>query len=269
MRRTLAAPDEQEATGGFRIAALCHIQPAATQLTAVTRIGATDWQSHGPTFTAASNAPAIDPGRATFWVATGAQSFYDVHRYARDFIVQPIDVAVMFSAVELINHLRPSMRTLVGRFRASAGLNVTEAADLLGVSRRTIYGWSERDAISPENESRLSAAVEALMPLTQRWTPIRVRRWLERGDPSPKTLLKQGAYSDVRRAAKQATETGGIPLLTASQVGQEVEGDEPIQPLGAADRQAYLVALTEVRPAQATAPWIPPEITYSDPELEE
>src|SRR6266511_3721684 len=205
MLQTLA-PDEREATGGSRIAKLCHVESGYFTSGYFTRVTSESLNWYSPSFTAVSHTPAIDFDSIKFWGGTTAQS-KDVHRYADDLLVQPSNILVFVSS-RLAAQPRPSIHSLLTQLRQLAELNVTETADLLGVARRTVYSWTGKGLISQENEGRLSAAVDALRPLAIGWSPARIRQWLDHGDPSPRVLLRRRAYTDVRRAAEDAAETG-------------------------------------------------------------
>jgi hypothetical protein len=264
MPQTLTVPDERQATGGSRLTGLCRVDPG--RFTKVT----SDWPNwYGPSFTAVSHAPDIDFSSIKFWGGTTAQAI-GVHRYADNILVQPSNVLVFISSGLAIQP-RPSIDSLLTELRQSVGLNVTETADLLGVARRTLYTWTGKGSISPQREGRVSAAVDALRPLAIRWSPARVRHWLDYGDPSPRTLLKRGAYNDVRRAAEAASETGGIPLLEASRIVRPEDETTLVEmdSLGPEDQKAYLTALTRLREPKAVGSWTPPELAYSDPEPDE
>lgn len=151
---------------------------------------------------------------------------------------------------------------LVDLLRTSAGLTVTELADVLAVSRRALYTWSARGALSKENQRRLSGVAHALEPLAQSWSPGHVRMWLDQTRPAVRALLRSGEYEEVRRLALESLASEQVTLRRGRRVTDHLTtSDHDDLTIDRETRMAYLSAFSQRRTAATTVEWQPPEVT--------
>lgn len=160
---------------------------------------------------------------------------------------------------------------LVSWLRQSAQFRVAEIADVLQVSRRTLYHWLEEGRVPTEQYLRLRRLTEAVRRLAGEWGPTRIKVWLGSGDPAPETLLRTGEFGQFERAVSEALEVGEIPLLQARRLaGSYRESmEEPLRPLDDAARLQAFHAFTTTRRPMREVTWQPRELTDSDLEDEE
>jgi hypothetical protein len=177
-------------------------------------------------------------------------------------------VAYLASIAELsprgfvVRPAEPSVSESLEILRVRAALTMSELADVLSVSRRSVYTWSDRGALSRENQRRLTGIVHAIEPLLDSWAPADVRVWLKHSDTDIRDLVRHGEFDEVRRLALDALGPQEIPLRQArpvTQVLSEVENE--IQVLDTEARVAYLNAFSGGRRRAEIVEWQPREVT--------
>lgn len=158
---------------------------------------------------------------------------------------------------------------LVGQLRDWTGMPAGDLADLLQVSRRSLYHWMRVGQASSPNLEKLQEFVNALRPVARKWRPSRVRVWLSSGEPSPSDLLQRRDFAEFARRAHDALAVGEIPLLPARRLEETVSGvfPEPLARLTRVQRVQALHSFSQ-EPLRRPRPakWVPPELTDSDEE---
>jgi transcriptional regulator with XRE-family HTH domain len=81
------------------------------------------------------------------------------------------------------------------------GQSTAETAELLGLSRGTVYAWREGREPQPRNARRLYRTHTLLKTLTRRLGHDSTLHWLATGDPTPLELLAAGNFAEVDRRA--------------------------------------------------------------------
>lgn len=153
---------------------------------------------------------------------------------------------------------------MVNQLRDWTGLNATELADLLGVSRRTLYHWVETGGASPENRLKLERVFHSMRALGESWSPVRIRQWLSSLGQGLLQELRTGDTSEFERCVRHALVRPEIPLFRAHRVITDSRAEaDPIGPLSEAERALILAAFSTRREGATTQEWIPPELTDS------
>jgi hypothetical protein len=140
---------------------------------------------------------------------------------------------------------KPPATTLINQLRAATSLPVSRLADLLMVSRRTLYNWLSGAVVSPDRYERVTELHHRLIPLARYWQPSRVHHWLEYGSPSPLDLAERGDQGELFRVLDEALQHPGSELLESKRIDFQVDlpPGEPVQALEHGQRQAVLSAL--------------------------
>jgi hypothetical protein len=167
-----------------------------------------------------------------------------------------------------------SVSQLVEELREWTGLSASGLAEMLGVSRRSLYHWLREGQASVNNTQRLVRLADTLRPIAREWSPPRIRVWLETGDPSPRELFEREDFASFARAANDSLSRGEIPVLPSRRVSHGSSlGDrrEPVRPLTALQRRRAFAAFSEERvspdyTALQTRRWRPREVADSDEE---
>jgi hypothetical protein len=150
----------------------------------------------------------------------------------------------------------------VERLRHWTGLSVGGVADLLGVTRRSLYHWST-GATRPRHDERLLGLVGALEQVAASWAPWELRQWLVAQDA--RQLVRSGDIASLRRLLEDAVRPSAIRRLRPARTGYQEE-IEPLEP--DALRRHFMVAVGP-RPTTAGqaagAPYVPRELTDSAP----
>lgn len=148
----------------------------------------------------------------------------------------------------------------IERLRHWTGLSVGGVADLLGVTRRSLYHWST-GATRPRHDERLLGLVGALEHVAASWAPWELRQWLVAQDA--RELVHSGDIASLRRLLDDAVRPSAIRRLRPARTGYQEEV-EPLDP--DALRRHFMVAVGP-RPTAATqgvgAPYVPRELTDS------
>lgn len=195
---------------------------------------------------------------------------------------EALDVAVS-GVVEVVRRIRnlptptrhasdTDPRPLVSWLRESAQFRMADIAEVLQVSRRTLYNWMEQRRVPQEHHLRLTHLRDGVRKLLEEWGATRIKTWLRSGSRPPAELLQAGDFGAFERAVEEALRVGQVPLLQARRVswsyGQPTEA-HGLQPLDEAARlQAFRALTTPRRPIQEVA-WQPKELIDSDFEDEE
>lgn len=167
--------------------------------------------------------------------------------------------------------LHDDVRTLVDTLRNWTGFSASELADLLSVSRRSLYHWIRAGQASQRNHDRLIELTEALRPIASTWQRPRLRAWLHSGEPSPNELLQTGAFEEFASRASDVLSRREIPLLPSrllpSTRDVPDERPSPVTRLSSAERHAAFLSFLQPRGgARTDKTWSPREVTDSDEE---
>jgi len=261
MLETLPA-DERRATGGSRLAPWCRISVATPTLVPV---------AEGPTgysATAGSQpwAPLFQQPVASASTATRAAHPTRVEVGLE--VLATYGLLLSGRAEKVVPSRSPT--EMLDLLRLRAGLRVSELVELLGVSRRSFYTWVERDALSHENERRLTGLVHALDPLVNRWSPAQIRLWLSQGDPPRSDLLRRGFFDAVRTDALEGLQEPAINVRQARRIAVSDSFDQtPLEGYDEVTRQAFASTFTRSRRVIGIPQATPREITGMESDTEE
>jgi hypothetical protein len=178
-----------------------------------------------------------------------------------------VSLLVWLAAVSRLPRRQPEIdaQTLepaeaVERLRHWTGLSVGGVADLLGVTRRSLYHWST-GATRPRHDERLLGLVRALEPVAGSWAPWELRQWLAAQDA--RQLVRTGDIATLRRLLDDTVRPSAVRRLLPARAGYQ----EEVEPLAPDALRRHFLAAVEPRPmtaAQAAgAPYVPRELTDS------
>jgi DNA-binding XRE family transcriptional regulator len=156
---------------------------------------------------------------------------------------------------------RPSPQVLLTRLREWMGLTMTQLAETLGVSRRTLYSWIEAGRFSRENENRLLDLAAAIQPLAERWKPNVVRNWLFSGSPNRGELIRGGRLQELATEIEESLASTEIPVLQAHLIDGDVADEGTEISLSGNERVLAFRELTMPRGARVEVHWQPPELS--------
>jgi hypothetical protein len=149
----------------------------------------------------------------------------------------------------------------VDRLRTWTGLSAGGVADLLGVTRRSLYHWST-GATRPRHEERLLGLVRAIQPVSGSWEPWELRQWLAARDA--RQLVQSDDMETLRALLDDAVRPSAIRRLRPA----TAEYREDVEPLDtAALRDHFMTTVTPRVPnarANLAAPFVPRELTDSE-----
>jgi hypothetical protein len=147
----------------------------------------------------------------------------------------------------------------VERLRHWTGLSVGGVADLLGVTRRSLYHW-KTGTTRPRHEDRLVGLVRAIQAAARSWQPWELRQWLAAQDA--RELVRAGDMASLRRLLDDAVRPSAVRRLRPVRAGYH----EDVEALDAVALRDHFTATVAPRPitiARAAAPFVPRELTDS------
>ena len=165
----------------------------------------------------------------------------------------------------------PSPAELVRHIRDTAGLTAEELAQVVGVSRRTLYHWLAGGSPAPENWRRVVSFADLIRPMANRWGPARTAAWLIHDQavierlPFPDDPAVLGELVDEALAADE------IPMISvgpASEAGSITDVEE-IAPLSSSELSHALTVFRQPRAVVGTEEWSPRELAFGDPETDD
>jgi hypothetical protein len=146
-------------------------------------------------------------------------------------------------------------------------LSCGELAELLAVSRRSVYNWLRGRPIRRELADRILRAHAILRPLADAFNERAFGRWLRTGTPSPSTLAAQARWDDLAALVDARVR----PLWPVDEA--DLETDAALEPQPYPDA-VYRAALKEFRSPPPVLPprrpnWRPAELTGVTPQPED
>lgn len=148
----------------------------------------------------------------------------------------------------------------VERLLLWTGLSAEGVADLLGVTRRSLYHWSS-GTTRPRHQERLLGLVKALEPAAGSWASWELREWLAQHDA--RQLVLSGDMTSLRRHLEDSVRPSAIRRLQPARA----EFREEVEPLDSAALQRHYRSAIEPRPVgvgrRETEIYVPRELTDS------
>jgi hypothetical protein len=168
-----------------------------------------------------------------------------------------LDVQRLFRREQETGALR-----LLGQLKTGTQLPASNLADLLMVSRRTLYNWLAGEKVSPTNFERIVDVKTCLEPLMRRWRPTQLRVWLESGDPSPLELARRRDWDEFLESVTDASRGTELTLRQTTLLDpSEASTATEVRPLTPSLRRSAISSFLESRQPRPTPRGRLPELS--------
>jgi transcriptional regulator with XRE-family HTH domain len=182
--------------------------------------------------------------------------------------VRPFQEASVVAGVRGFVPEEPTVQA-AARLRAllsAIGGSVDQLAELLSVSRRSVYNWLNGRPLKAAVAARIGHLAGVLAPLTEEWHPQAVGQWLREGSPSPAELARGELWVDLEERVRSV-----LRPIHAQMFAESDEGSGDLEALSPEALRAALATFASPPPSTAreSGDWQPREFTGTSPDDDE